>query len=267
MMTHRQWWMVSTVISVLLAAYLIHLWVQMNDYDVQHSQIVNESDAQAFIKENWIDKQSANNKIAAPVSYIKTGVFIQSLKFDTSSDVNLTGYIWQHYQKGIHDHIIPKEGEVGFVLPEAVNSSVTTTQAYRIVSEEQISIGWYFEARVRQFFEYNKYPFDHKTVWLRLWAEHFSDNIVLVPDFGGYDATGINDVFGIAEDIVLGTWQREDTYFDYQLSSYDTNFGLVGNAKQQRIPELRYNIVMKRKFGNAFIIYLLPLFLVARDCN
>ena len=70
-------------------------------------------------------------------------------------------------------------------------------------------------------------------------------------------------MFGIEDSIVLGTWDLERTFFDYKLSSYDTNFGIPGYIGQQGFPELHYNIVVKRKFENAFILYLLPLFLVA----
>jgi hypothetical protein len=89
-------------------------------------------------------------------------------------------------------------------------------------------IGWYFEAALRQPFNYAYYPFDHKTVWVRLWAKDFSKNIVLLPNFTAYKATGLANIFGIDDEIVLGTWDRQDTYFNYRLSNYDTNFGILG---------------------------------------
>jgi hypothetical protein len=76
-------------------------------------------------------------------------------------------------------------------------------------------------------------------------------------------ATGVSDVFGIEKNIVLGTWERKLTYFDYRLASYDTDFGIANYIGQEGFPELHYNFVVKRKFENAFIVYLLPLFLVA----
>jgi hypothetical protein len=98
---------------------------------------------------------------------------------------------------------------------------------------------------------------------VRLWPRDFSRNIILVPDFDAYAATGVEDLFGIDKRIVLGAWEWEDTYFDYQLSDYDTNFGIHDYIGQKGFPELHFNFVIKRKFGNAFIVYLLPLLLVA----
>ena len=51
--------------------------------------------------------------------------------------------------------------------------------------------------------------------------------------------------------------------FDYKKASYDTDFGIADYVGQEGFPELHYNFVVKRKFENAFIVYLLPLFLVS----
>ena len=85
---------------------------------------------------------------------------------------------------------------------------------------------------------------------------------MLVPDFAAYKSTGVNDIFGIENNIVMGTWERENTYFDFKQSSYNTNFGIDDYIGQEGFPELHYNFIIKRKFQNAFILHLLPLFLV-----
>ena len=219
--------------------------------------------AGASLQENWEDRVVAKAGNVEPTRKIKTGIFIQSLKFFNSTEVNLTGYIWQRYEDGLHDGIKPGPGEIGFILPEQVDSGFEPQESYRLRLAQEEIIGWYFEATLRQPFDYSTYPFDHKTVWVRLWHKQFSRNIVLVPDFEAYKATGPADIFGIEEEIVLETWERENTFFDYQLSSYDTDFGITNYVGQQGFPELHYNFIVKRKFENAFIVYLLPLFLVA----
>lgn len=83
------------------------------------------------------------------------------------------------------------------------------------------------------------------------------------PDFEAYKATGLDDIFGIEEKIAMGTWERKDIYFDYKLSNYDIKFGIPDYIGQDGFPELYYNFVIKRKFENAFIAYLLPLLLVS----
>ena len=136
-------------------------------------------------------------------------------------------------------------------------------EAYRQREAGGEVIGWYFEATLRQPFDYTDYPFDHKTVWVRLWPKDFHRDIVLVPDLAAYQRTGVQDVFGIEEEIVLDTWQRENTYFDYKPADYDTDFGIRAYVRQDGFPELHYNVVIKRKFENAFIVHMVPLFVVA----
>jgi len=258
------WWL-SAGISAFLIIVLISMWVEMNNYDIEPTQIVNEQAVNDHLKSNWETRLSKVVFQIEPTIKIKTGVFIQSLQFFNSTDVNLTGYIWQRYKDGEHDDIKPSSSEVGFILPEQVNAGddIEPREVYRMRDGDEEVIGWYFEATLRQPFDYVDYPFDHKTVWVRMWHKEFSRNIVLVPDFDAYKSTGVDDIFGIEKNIVLGTWVRQNTFFDYKLSSYDTNFGIADYIGQENFSELHYNIVLKRKFENAFIIYLLPLFLVA----
>lgn len=262
-MKHSTWWWLSTAVSIVLITILINLWVQMNRHHLEPTQLVNEQAVNDYLKNNWENINNAEN--SNNTIKIKTGIFVQSLEFFNSAEVNLTGYIWQRYKDGLHDDIKPGKDEVGFVLPEQVNSGndIEPYEVYRVRSANEEIIGWYFEATLRQPFDYSDYPFDHKTAWVRMWHRQFSRNIILVPDFEAYKATGTKDIFGIEENIVLGTWKRENTFFDYQLSSYDTNFGIPDYIGQQGFPELHYNFVVKRKFENAFIVHLLPLFLVA----
>jgi hypothetical protein len=248
-----------------LIIVLLNLWAQMNQYAVEPTQLVNEEAVNDYLLKNWESRVDIATGNIEPALKIKTGIFIQSLKFFDSTEVNLSGYIWQRYQNGLHDDIKPGPNELGFVLPEQVNSGsdIEAYEVYRLRHADEEIIGWYFEATLRQPFDYSDYPFDHKTAWVRMWHKQFSRNIILVPDFAAYQATGLTDIFGIEENIVLGTWERQNTYFDYKLSSYDTDFGIPGYVGQEGFPELHYNFVVERKFENAFIVYLLPLFLVA----
>ncbi|MCB1985387.1 MAG: hypothetical protein H6936_12780 [Burkholderiales bacterium] len=264
-MKENNWWFISAFVSAALMIILTGLWIQMNAYFVEPTKLADEKTTDEYLKNNWESKLKDYGYTDRPTLKVKTGIFIQSLKFFNSSEVDITGYIWQRYQDGIHDAIKPAPSEVGFVLPEQVNTgnSITPQEVYREKANGEEVIGWYFEATIRQPFEYKLYPFDHKTVWVRMWHNLFSENIVLVPDFDAYKSTETDTIFGIEKNIVLGTWIREDTYFDYKHSSYDTNFGISDYIGQMDFPELHYNFVIKRKFQNAFVVYLLPVLLVA----
>ena len=117
-MKHSTWWWISAAVSSVLVVVLINLWVHMNNYNVEPTQLVDAQATDAYLKDNWEGLPSQ----AGSTIKIKTGIFIQSLQFFNSTEVNLSGYIWQRYQDGVHDAIKPKPGEIGFILPEQVNS-------------------------------------------------------------------------------------------------------------------------------------------------
>jgi hypothetical protein len=261
-MEASSWWKLSTGISLGLLVVLILMWTEMHEYEISPNQIASKAAADDFLYNNWENLDNSSGPGFVPLIKIPTGIFIQSLQFAGPSQVHLTGYIWQKYSDGVHDDVKPGPGEVGFILPERIDST-ESEEMYRIDYGDEELIGWHFDAILRQPFDYGDYPFDHKTVWVRLWDRDFSQNIALVPDFDSYDSTGLSDVFGIEEEIILGTWRRENTFFDYHLSNYDTNFGVKDFVGQDGFPEFQYNVVLKREFGNAFVIYLLPLFLIA----
>ena len=97
MIKDKYWWWLSTSFSAGLIVVLIQLWDHMNSYEIQNPQLVNASAVDAFLDKNW----PPVNGTRSPAVKIKTGIFIQSLEFNNSSDVNITGYIWQHFDREI----------------------------------------------------------------------------------------------------------------------------------------------------------------------
>jgi hypothetical protein len=133
-MKERNWWWLSAAVSAVLIIVLIKLWMQMNEYEIEPTQLVNEQAATDYLNEYWVNRPGGQADPGEPTTKIKTGIFIQSLQFFNSSEVNLTGYIWQRYQDGVHDAIKPGPSEVGFILSEQVNSGsdIEPREVYRV---------------------------------------------------------------------------------------------------------------------------------------
>ncbi len=253
MTVEKKIWLASGFVSLILGVILFWLLVALNHFDSDPTQLHDQAAVDQYLQS--LDSQ--------PDYRVRTGIFINSFNFLGASDVQVSGYIWQHYRDGVHDAIKPAEGEVGFVLPEAVDAgSGTIEEAYRMRQPGGELIGWYFEQTLRQPFDYSSYPFDHKTVWVRFWPGSFDVNVALIPDFSAYPKTGPKDIFGINNRIVMGTWERENTYFDYRRSDLGTTLGINQNGFQTGMPELHYNFVIKRNFANAFIVHMIPLIVV-----
>lgn len=255
------WW-ISAGVSSVLCIVLISLWGKMNEYIVKPTQLVEDSSINTYLNENL--GSDSHIPLFEGRSAIKTGIFIQSVQLLNSTEVSLTGYVWQRYLNGIHDAIKPKSDEVGFHLPEQVNtgSDLQPLEVFRSLDGDDEVIAWYFKTILRQPFDYSNYPFDHKTIQMRIWPKNFL-NTFLIPDWEAYSVASFKDVHSMEKDIVLSEWEQKNTYFDYQLSHYDVNFSTGNYIKPIGIPELNFNLVIKRKFETAFIAYIAPLLFVA----
>lgn len=247
---------ISLGLSLLLTGFLVlQWWYKDRVYNPDDKQLVSEQ-----VMEKMLQEYSASHGVRIP-----TGVFVQSLKFLNSVDVHLSGYLWQIYNREIHKEELD-DVRPGVIFPEAVDNAGTfiMEKAYeREEGENRVVIGWYFEVILRQKFNYSDYPLDHKTVWIRMWHRDFLADRVLVPDLRAYKGTGYNDVFGVDEHIVLDDWTIDECYFDFQKVDIGTDFGMTGFSKNRDIPELRFNLVIKRKFSKPFTVNLVPLMVVA----
>ena len=262
MATEPFWWRVSFLVSMGFAFILGFLWFFADlTYDPNENQLVNEADVDKFLQDHLRhSKQQEGGTSIEPPIYVRTGIFVQSFRFVSAVDVNITGYIWQEYKKGTHDGI-----SHGFVFPEMIDSgsNIEPRRAYERTYNDKTIIGWYFESTLRQTFLYDRYPLDHKTVRIQMWHKDFDRNVVLTPHLSDYDSTQPGKTFGINKQIILGDWKINETFFQYKSISHDTNFGIEDYIGQRDSPELYFNIVLKRKFLNAFIVNLVPLCVVA----
>lgn len=250
-------WRLSISLTILLLIGISFIWflaLNYNNYFRENStRIVDESTLGNFLKEKNTNADTFHEE--KPV-YIDTGLFVQSMEFDSANNITITGYIWQNYDKDV-----PNDISRGFVMPEAV--SLTAEEAYRNKVNDTETIGWYFNATLRQTFDYSKYPLDNKDVWIRIWPKDFSKNVILIPDLSSYKLTSPESKPGIEKDIVTPGWDIKESFFCYVSNSYNTNFGIKKYSGQERSPELYYTIIVTREFLNPFVSNLLPFTVMA----
>ena len=254
-------WLLSLILSIIPIVLIGYKWMHVNRmHDYTTDVIRNEADLEEVLKEvNTIEFRDGKKPI-----HIPTGYHIESLAFVNPIDVNVTGYIWQKFPVDSTADL-----QKGIVFPEEVSSGNTVIE--QVYSYEGVengikyqTIGWYFDVIVRQPFDYSRYPLNYLTVWLRLWSTDFlnHDRFLFIPDFKAY--TDMEDrVYGLDQDMVSGEWMIDETFFSYQDIRYDTDFGLFTDVHERVYKEFFINIGIQRKFINAFIINLVPLFVVA----
>jgi hypothetical protein len=254
-------WRLIGSICALCTAVIVGLWTyEVTVYRPFPEQLTT---AQEVTEALAVDG-SLRERVMVP-----TGLFIQSFDFVNANEANVTGLIWQRIRldqlapDGVRD--VPGKVHPGVLFPEQVRTNDTALiEQYRREQRDpegrpELVIGWAFDVTVRQHFNYRKYPLDRHDLWLRLWPREFDKDVVLVPDLAAYDRTGRRDVFGYDHDIVPGTWKIEDTFFSYRRKCYDTRFGIRDYVGQYNFPELHFSITLSRRFGNAFVVALVPL--------
>lgn len=258
----KRYWFLSFILSALAAALIGYKWIQVHRLHGQDTDVVrNKAQLEKVLSSRDTVEFQGNRTLYR----IPTGYFIKSIAFVTPSDVNITGYLWQKYPADL-----PPGYKKGIIFAEEVNSSSTKLEEIYTFSGTENNrqydlIVWYFDVTLRQSFDYSKYPLDFLTVWLRLWPKDFlnDDEIVFVPDFKAYANTG-KATRGLDQDIVPGEWEIDETFFSYKTVRYDSDFGFFTPVVEvQPYSEFYINIGIKRKFINAFVINLVPLFVVA----
>jgi len=253
-----RYWLLSILFSVCCMIIIGMIWYHVdNNYQPNKNQLTTQESVESYLKNNYDNSFLKLNK---NLQYIPTGIFLQSFKFSDSNDVNITGYIWQKFSS---DSVTKEQFSMpNFVFPEQIGGINEPKFAYKNHQGDVTTIGWYFDVTLRQEFSYSSYPLDHKTIWIRLWPSHFDRNAVLIPALEDYDSVSPGVSFGLEKDIVIGDWEVNETFFEYKLSDYDTSFGFGPEHIHQSYPELHFNLVLKRKFINAFVIQLVPLLTV-----
>ena len=203
------------------------------------------------ITENHLLHKRVGDK--SPID-IPTGIFIQSVEFQSSNNVLITGYVWQRVPTG---KITP-----GIIFPEAISGS-DLKQVYQSRMGDETLTGWYFETEFRQPFDYSRYPLDNKNVWIRLWHGQFDENVILTPDLSSYDALAAELTPGIESTIVLSGWNLKASGFQYVKHNYNSSFGYPISPQHGNVPELYYTIKLERNFIDAFVTNLVPLIVVS----
>ncbi len=241
-------WINSWTMTAALLAGMVGLWAierRFPPYD-DYQQVVVYSDAET---EQYLRTVArGEGDVRAPVDRLPVGIFVTSIEFKSSIDVDVTGYLWH-------------EQPVGSAAPRVVLADAPTADFREIVRRpttpgRELTV-WQFSATLREFFSYERFPFDEQQVWVRIRGTDPTTRFVPVPNFKSY--TGSNPVTrpGVASDLVLPDWDLTGSYFDFRIPKYSVNFG--DDRFDGALPELYFNITLQRRFLSPFVSYMLPL--------
>ena len=259
-MNKAKWWKISNSISLLFITLIGLMWFNASKDQPDFEQLTNKEEVDKHLSKHFSYLENHNR--------IPTGLLIQSLIFKSSTEVYVTGYIWQIYEQSEYEDVDNgEEIPVGFILPEAVENASNIEPKFigrrAIDDDNKEIIIWHFESTLKQQFSYSKYPFDDKLFRIRFWSPDFMQETILVPYFASYKSTELDEKFGYNRNIVLDEWELKNTFFEIRPLLFETRVGKYEEGDLNERPVLNFSIYLKRRFLNSFVVYILPLIIVS----
>lgn len=243
----RWMWALATSVSVSLGIAIGVLWSVSSRFPAEESgdrvRVLDMTETEQFLRTY---ERSSGRRLER----IRTGAFVKSIEFLSSTNVQVTGQVWQRFRA-------PAPAAPEFVLADADKPEVLEVSRHREGADEVVL--WSFAATLRDNFSYEKYPFDRQSVAVRLRPASIGRSEVLVPDFAAYAVSNPAARPGLASDLVLPGWELSASYFDYRPAGYTANFGFEGLDATTAPPELSFNVIVSRRFLGPFVANIVPL--------
>ncbi len=258
-------WTLSFVASLLLIANVVLVgYLQHTSKKVQGTEksppIADLSSLSRFVSQQHLKSDELKTPKAIP---IPTGLYVERMEFQDSYNLNVGGKIWQKYPLDIVDEV-----SIGVNLPQMSPFSEASylEESYRkvIASKEDtpayLLVGWDFRVTLLLNLNYADFPLDKRHINIEITPIDNNDHLILTPDLGSYSYTNPSRKSGLNPKIRIPGSELLESYFNYSTETYDSDFGYGEKALFEEVPTLHYNIHTRRLLLNAFVTYLIPIF-------
>lgn len=257
----RRAWKISIFLTVLFLINIFLLWnieyYDSNNYDDSNSPPITDiSSLNRFIQ---IQNDHFIKKGLGESYQVPTGLYIERFDFEDTYNVGISGTIWQKYPKDLFDKITPG---IMFIQTSPFAEASYLKEAYTDTLQNQILKGYDFRLSLRVNFDYDRFPLDKRNVNIKIKPLDKDNNIILVPDLSSYKQINPLSKPGLNDDIELPGNELMNSYFNYKITDFDTDFGFDSRSKFEQVPVLQYNINIRRVLINAFVSYLIPIIVV-----
>ncbi|RKQ69187.1 cache domain-containing protein [Litorimonas taeanensis] len=222
--------------------------------------VIDTSSLEAYVSRQ--NSRAEALKIDPPI-VVPTGIYVERIDFIDSYNVNFGGVVWQKYPLDMSDEI-----EVGIRFPQTSPFAEASyiEEAYResVKGKEgeagYLLVGFDYRVTLRLNLKYADFPFDKRHLDIQITPKSQNDNLIFVPDLNSYDFTSPTKLAGLNPDIVMSGNEITRSYFNFSTKSYDFNMGYGSKAFLENTSILHYNVHIKRLLLNAFVTYLIPIF-------
>lgn len=261
----KEIWQLSVLSTILLIANMCVVgFLQHSSTRDESSQksppIIDMASLNSFVNQQHVRSEKLKTK---KLTSVPTGIYIQRIQFEDSYNLSVGGTVWQKYPLAIADTV-----EIGFTLPQlspfAEASYIEESYRKKIAAKEgepgYLLVGWDIRVTLRLNLKYSDYPFDKRHINIEFQPINQNDHLIFTPDLSSYNYTNPSKKSGLNPKIEISGSEVLESYFNYSTETYDTDFGYGQKLLFEEVPVLHYNIHIRRLLLNAFITYLIPIF-------
>ena len=258
-------WQLSAISTTLLAANIILIAGLQHTTNTTVTKeksppITDLNTLGSFVNQHQQKARALKKPLATA---IPTGIYVHRMAFEDSYNLNVSGKIWQKYPEETIDSV-----EVGFDFPQmspfAEASYIEETQRRFIQGKEGEPSWWLvssdFRVTLRLNFQYADYPLDKRHINIEIVPLDQNDHLILIPDLESYSYTNPSKKSGLNPNIRISGSELLTSYFNFSTESFDTDFGFPVKGLYEEVPTLHFNIHTRRLLLNAFVTYLIPIF-------
>jgi hypothetical protein len=254
--TPRALWLTASACALFILTGICTIWafgiISVEDH-LYHTNIVDSEIA----LNQFLGLQKKTNPVfyKHDTRFIPTGLYLYNVTLETTNpNMTVNGHIWQKFDV-TRDADLVKE----LVVFNAMEQSFD--KVYDTIEGNTQIIGWRFSAKIKGNFDYTRYPFDQQNLVFALGHKDYVKNVILVPDFAAF--TGMRSAHAEIDPSTNTTpWRISSTYSFYELTHFDTNFGIKDYTHQTDFPTLCFNISVRRDFLYPFLASVLPIAII-----
>ena len=259
--TQTKLWIISTVLSFLLAFNIaVVWWLNLNmDYgndENQSTKITSFPQLQKFILDENLPLRQLGYDEYIP---IKTGIYFDNVEFNDSYTISVRGRIWQFWPVG---HELQPDFQFLQQSPR-YELSKKLLSVKKTPKGDEMMYTWQFASKIRIPLKYTKYPFDSRDIKIEIAYTDMQTGIMLVPDLEGYPIMDPSTFPGINPNNFFPQVEMTSSFFSFEPVVYKTTFGNRARSGDDVYKVMAFNILSQRRFINAFVVNIIPIIVVA----
>ena len=260
----REIWVLSALATGLLVADIVYVgrlyhYTPVPRSPAESAPVLDPASVATFTSSQTARATGLN--LAQPVE-VPTGVYIQRVAFANSYNVDVAGQLWQQYPARVAGDV-----EVGIRFPQIApfaESAYLQETSRRSVDapegeEDYLLVVYDFRVTLRLNLGYVDFPFDKSRLTIELAPARARDGLLLVPKLDSYRTTTPSDRSGVDPSVRISGYRVLETYFDFALQDFGTDFGTNRIEMYEQVPTLRFNVDLERQLLTVFITYLIPI--------